>query len=52
MVQWLRHRAANIRDMGLIPGQGAKIPHAMQHGQKTIIIIIFFKKDPIKEMNG
>ena len=24
------------RGMGSIPGQGTKIPHAMQHGQKTL----------------
>ena len=28
MVQWLRLQAANAGGMGLIPGQGTKIPHA------------------------
>ena len=31
---------SSARGMGLIPGQGNKIPHAMWHGQ---IIIILFK---------
>ena len=26
-VQWLRLRASNAGDAGLIPGQGTKIPH-------------------------
>ena len=29
VVQWLRHRAPNAGDMGLIPGRGTMIPHAM-----------------------
>ena len=32
-VQWLRLHASTARGMGLIPGQGAKIPHTMWHGQ-------------------
>ena len=32
-VQWLRFCTLNARDMGLIPSQGAGIPHAVQHGQ-------------------
>ena len=34
MVQWLRLQAANAAGMGLIPGQGTKIPHAARHGEK------------------
>ena len=34
-VQWLRlHHAPSAEDMGLIPGQGTKIPHAAWHSQK------------------
>ena len=33
-VQWLRLPASNAGDVGLIPGQGTKIPHAEQHSQK------------------
>ena len=33
-VQWLRLLAPNAGDMGSIPGQETKIPHATQHGQK------------------
>ena len=32
-----------------MPGQGTKIPHAVQGGKKKSIIKIFFKKDCIKE---
>ena len=28
MVQWLKFQAPNAGGMGLIPGQGTKIPHA------------------------
>ena len=30
MVQWLRLRASTAGVMGLIPGQGTKIPHARE----------------------
>ena len=33
-VQWLRLHASNAGILGLIPGQGTKIPHATQHSQK------------------
>ena len=33
-VQWLRLPASNAGDVGLIPGQGTKTPHAEQHSQK------------------
>ena len=36
-VQWLRFHAANARDMGLIPGWRAKIPHAMWNGQTIFL---------------
>ena len=32
--QWLRICASTARGTGSIPSQGAKIPHAMWHGQK------------------
>ena len=35
VVQWLRLRVPTVGGMGLIPGQGTKILHAVQHGQKT-----------------
>ena len=34
MVQWLRLCASTAGGKGSMPGQGAKIPHAMQRGQK------------------
>ena len=33
-VQWLRRHVSNAVGAGSIPGQGTKIPHAVQHGQK------------------
>ena len=36
-VQWLRPCASNARGTGSIPGQGTKIPHAPQGGQKEKI---------------
>ena len=33
MVQWLRLCTSTAGDMGLIPGWGPKIPHAMLHSQ-------------------
>ena len=44
MAQWLRLHAADAEDMVSIPGQGTKIPHAMQHGQT-----IFLKKETVRE---
>ena len=35
MVQWLRLWASTAGGMGLSPGQGAKIPNAMQWSQKN-----------------
>ena len=32
--QGLRPRVSNAEGMGLIPGQGTKIPNAMWYGQK------------------
>ena len=34
VVQWLGLRASTARGMDLIPGQGTKIPQAVQCGQK------------------
>ena len=34
VVQWLELHASTAGDMGLIPGQGTKILHAVQRGQK------------------
>ena len=33
-VQWLRLRDSSAKDVGLIPGQGAKISRVAQHSQK------------------
>ena len=33
-VQWLRLRASNAGGVGLIPGQGTKIPHASKTKKK------------------
>ena len=34
VVQWLELPASTAGGTGLIPGQGTKILHAVQHGQK------------------
>ena len=34
VVQWLGHHASTAGGADLTPGQGTKIPHAMQCGQK------------------
>ena len=34
VVQWLRLCASTAGGLGLIPGQGTKIPHATWHNQK------------------
>ena len=34
VVQWLRLHAPTLGGVGSIPGQGTKILHAVQHGQK------------------
>ena len=34
MVQWVRLHASNAGGVGLIPGQGTKIPQAVGHNQK------------------
>ena len=34
-VQWLRFHTSAAGGMSSIPGQGTKIPQAMQYGQKT-----------------
>ena len=39
MAQWLRFHPSNAGGLGLIPGWGTKILHALQHGQ----MIFFFK---------
>ena len=36
MVQWLRLCTSHAEGAGLIPGQGTKIPHAAQGGQRKI----------------
>ena len=38
VVQWLGLCTYTIGSMGLIPGQGTKLQHAIWHGQKTKII--------------
>ena len=34
-IQWLRFHASNAEGLGLIPGQGTKIPHVEWHGPIT-----------------
>ena len=34
-VQWLRCHASTAGGVGSIPGQGARIPHAVWHGQNN-----------------
>ena len=33
-VQWLRLCSSTAEGMGVIPGQGTQVPHAVQHEQK------------------
>ena len=33
-VQWLTRHTSNAQGAGSIPGQGTKIPHAVQHSQR------------------
>ena len=40
MVQWLGLQASTARDMGLIPGQGTKILHAVWYSKKKKKVII------------
>ena len=35
VVQWLRLRDSTAGEVGSIPGGGTKIPHAVNHSQKT-----------------
>ena len=47
VIQWLRLRVSNVGSVGLIPGQGTKITHAIWHSQKIFKLEkkkIFFKK--------
>ena len=44
VVQWLRLHASNAGGMGLIPGQGTKIPHATLFSQKNLKTIVIIKK--------
>ena len=39
LVQWLRLHTSNAGGMGLIPGWGTKIPHAVRCGQKKKSIL-------------
>ena len=44
VVQWLRLHTSNAEGMGLIPGQGTKIPHATwcsQKKKKKSIVIMY-----------
>lgn len=34
VIQWLRYCASTAEGMGSVPGLGAKIPQALQHGKK------------------
>ena len=34
VIQWLRLHTSSVAVMGLIHGEGTKIPQAMQHGQR------------------
>ena len=39
-IQWLRRHASTAGDTGSMPGQGTKILHVMQRGQKGKILKI------------
>ena len=43
MVQWLGLQASTAGDMGLIPGQGTKIPHSVQCGQEKKIFFFLIE---------
>ena len=40
MVQWFRLHASSVGEMGSIPCQGTKIPHAVQCGKKKKILAL------------
>ena len=46
VVQWLRLCTSTAGGVGLIPGQGTKLLHAIRHGQKINLKIK--KKLPLK----
>ena len=50
VVQWLRSSASSARGMGLFPGQGTKMPHAMWPKKIQILKIreVEWKKQPSK----
>ena len=43
VVRWLRCHTSTAQGAGSIPGQGAKIPQAVWHDQKIIIIKLIKK---------
>ena len=48
VVHLLRFCTSTAGGMGLIPGQGTKIPHATQHGKKLNKLKISEQKNPKK----
>ena len=52
MVQWLKFQAPNAGGMGLIPGQGTKIPHAARHGKKIKSLVVMEKNQRNRETRG
>ena len=46
MVWWLSHHISKAGVMGLIPGLGTKIPHALWHGQNIFLIVLINKRSP------
>ena len=41
VVQWLRLCVSNAEGVGLTPNWGSKIPHALWHGPKKKMLLIF-----------
>ena len=41
-VQWLELHPSTVKSTNFIPGLGTEITHAAWHGQKKILLIIFF----------
>ena len=42
VVQGLKFHTANVGGKGLLPGWGAKIPHALRHGPKIQLFVCLF----------
>ena len=47
-IWWLRLRVPRVGGLGLIPGQGTKIPHAAQIGEKKKFSVSTYESKNLK----